>query len=67
MEAWSNKHIKLSIGINSYGKVKTFTYLGFLLANQNSIKQKKKCIDLLKAGNSCYCSEQTFLFSRILT
>ena len=43
-------HIK--IGTNSYEKVKTFKYLGSLLANQNSIHEKIKCG--LKTGNSYY-------------
>ena len=30
-----NKHI--TVGTNSYEKVKTFKYLGFLLTDQNSI------------------------------
>ena len=59
----ANEHI--SIGSNSYEKVKTFTYLGSLLKNQNSIKGEIKC--RLKAGNSCYYSVQTLLPSRLLS
>ena len=40
-------HIK--IGSNSYEKVKTFKYLGYLLTNQNYIQEEIKC--RLKAGN----------------
>ena len=58
----ANEHI--SIGINSYEKVKTFKYLGSLVTNQNSI-QEEKCG--LKAGNSCYYSVQTLLSSRFLS
>ena len=56
-------HIK--IGSNSYEKVKTFKYLGFLLTNQNSIQEEIKC--RLKAGNPCYYSVQTPLSSRLLS
>ena len=56
-------HIK--IGSNSYEKVKTFKYLGPLLTNHNSIQEEIKC--RLKAGNSCYCSVQTLLSSRLLS
>ena len=41
MEVWcmmANKHIR--IGNNSYEKVKTFTYLGSLLTNQNCIQEE---------------------------
>ena len=51
-------HIK--IGSNSYEKVKTFKYLGSLLTNQNSIPEEIKC--RLKAGNSCYYSDQTLFY-----
>ena len=51
----ANEHIK--IGRNSYENVKTFTYLGSLLINKNSIQEEIKC--RLKAGNSCYYSVQT--------
>ena len=50
----ANAHINISI--NSYEKVKTFTFLGSLLTNQNSIQEEIKC--RLKAGNSCYYSVQ---------
>ena len=43
----ANAHIK--IDSNSYEKVKTFKYLGFLLTNQNYIHEEVKC--RLKAGN----------------
>ena len=43
----ANAHIK--IGSNSYGKVKTFKYLGSLLTNQNYIQEEIKC--RLKARN----------------
>ena len=56
-----NEHIRTY----SYEKVKTFKYLGSLLTNQNSIKDKIKC--RLKAGNSCYYSVQTILSSRFLS
>ena len=36
-----NAHI--TIGSNSYEKVKTFKYLGSLLPNQNSIHEELKC------------------------
>ena len=39
----ANKHIR--IGSNSYEKVKTFKYLGYLLTNQNFI-QKGITVDL---------------------
>ena len=54
-----NEDIK--IGSNSYEKVKTFKYLGFLLKNQNSIHDEIKC--RLKAS---YYSVQTLLSSRLL-
>ena len=57
----ANEHIK--IDSNSYEKVKTFKYLGSLLANQNSIQEEIKC--RLKAGNSCYYSVQTLLSSMV--
>ena len=43
----ANAHIK--IVSNSYEKVKTFKYLGFLMTNLNSIQEKIK--SRLKAGN----------------
>ena len=55
----------ISIGSNSYEKVKTFKYLGSLVTNQNSIHEEIKC--RLKAGNSCYYSVQTLLSSRFLS
>jgi len=33
----------IKIGSNSYGKVKTFKYLGTLLTNQNYIQEEIKC------------------------
>ena len=57
-----NKHI--IVGSNSYEKVKSFKYLDSLWSNQNSIREEIKCN--LKAGNSCYHSVQTLLFSRLL-
>ena len=45
----------------SYEKVKTFKYLDSLVTNQNYIQDKIKC--RLKAGNSCYYSVQTLIFS----
>jgi len=59
----TNAHIK--IGSNCYEKVKTFKYLGSLLTNQNSIQEEIKC--RLNAGNPCYFSVQTSLYSRILS
>ena len=58
----ANAHIR--IGSNSYEKVKSFKYLGPLVTNQNSIEEDIKC--RLKAGNSCYYSVQTLLYSQIL-
>ena len=54
----ANEHIR--IGNNSYAKVKTFKYLGFLVENQISVRDEMKCI--LRVGNSCYYSVQTLLF-----
>ena len=54
-----------TVGSNSYEKMKTFKYLGSLLANHNSIQQEIKC--RLKAGNSCYYSVQTLLSSRLIS
>ena len=59
----ADEHIK--IGSNWYEKVKTFKYLGSLLANQYSIQEEIKC--RLEAGNSCYYSVQTLLSSRLLS
>ena len=58
-----NKH--MTVGNNSHEKVKTFTYLGSLPTNQNSIHKEIKC--RLKAGNSCYYSVQTLLSSRLFS
>ena len=55
----------IKIGSNSYEKVKTFKYLGFILTNQNSIHEEIKC--RLKAENSCYYSVQMLLSSRLLS
>ena len=46
----------ITIGSNSYEKVKSFKYLGYLLTNQNSIDEEIKC--RRKARNSCYYSVQ---------
>ena len=54
----ANDHTTISG--NSYEKIKSFRYLGYLLTNQNSIHEEIKCI--LKAENSCYYSVQTLLF-----
>ena len=43
----ANEHIR--IGSHSYEKMKTFKYLGSLVANQNYIQKEVKC--RLKAGN----------------
>ena len=59
----ANEHIR--IGSDSYEKVKTFKYLGYLLSNQSYIQMEIKC--RLKAGNSCYYSVQTLLSSRLLS
>ena len=45
-------------------KVKIFKHLGSLVAIKISIPEETKCS--LKAGNSCYCSVQTHLSSRLL-
>ena len=37
----ANEHI--TVGNNSYEKVKTFKYLGYLLKNQNFIHEEMKC------------------------
>ena len=55
----------MSIGSNSYGRVKNFKYLGSLLKKQNSIQEEIKC--RLKARNSCYYSVQTLLPSKLLS
>ena len=59
----ASEHIK--IGSNLFEKVKTFKYLGSLVTNQNSIQKEIKC--RLQAGNPCYYSVQTLLFSRLLS
>ena len=56
---FSSKHRQMSIS-GCYEKVKTFKYLGYLVANQNSIQDQIKC--RLKAGNSCYYSVQNLFF-----
>jgi hypothetical protein len=50
---------------DTYGKVKTFKYLGFLATNQNSIQDEIK--PRLEAGNSCYYSVQTLLSFRLFS
>jgi hypothetical protein len=55
----------ITVGNNSYEKVKTFKYLGSLVPNQNSIQKEIKC--RLEAWNSCYCSVQTLLSSQLLS
>ena len=55
----------ITIGSNSYEKVKTCKYLCFLLKNQNSIQEVIK--RELKAGNSCYYSVLTILSFRLLS
>ena len=57
-----NDHI--TVGINSYEKLKIFKYLGSLLTNRSSFQEEIK--RRLKAGNSCYYSVQTLLSSEIL-
>ena len=59
----ASQHIR--IGSNSYEEVKTFKYLGSLVTNQNSIQEEIKC--RIKAGKSCYYSDQTLLSSRLLS
>ena len=46
----ANEHI--TIGSNSYEKVKIFKYLGSLLTNEIFIHEEMK--SRFKAGNSCY-------------
>ena len=58
-----NEHF--TVGSNSYEKVKTFKYLGYLLINQNYIHEEIKC--RLTAENSCHYSIQTLLSSRLLS
>ena len=59
----ANEHI--NIGRNSYEKVKTFKYLGYLWINKNSIQEEIKC--RLTAGNTCYHSVQTLVSSTLLS
>jgi hypothetical protein len=59
----ANEYTK--IGSNSYEKVKTFKYLGYLMTNQNSNQEETKC--KLKTENSFYYSVQRFLSSRLLS
>ena len=59
----ANEHI--TVGNNRYGKVKTFKYLDYLLANQKSIYGEIKW--RLRAENVCYYSAETFLSPRILS
>ena len=59
----ANEHI--TVGSNSYEKVKTFKYLGSLLINQNDIHEEIKC--KFTAGNSYYYSIQTLLSSLLLS
>ena len=55
----------ITVGSNSYEKVKTFKYLGSLLINQNYIYEEIKC--RFTAGNSCYYSVQILLSSRLIS
>ena len=55
---------QIRIGSNSYEKVKTFKYLGFLVTYQNYIPEEIKC--RLKVGSSCYYLVQTLLSSWLL-
>jgi hypothetical protein len=59
----ANEHI--TVGINSYEKVKTLKYLNSLLKNQSSIHEEIK--HTLRARNSNYHSVQTLLYSRLLS
>ena len=54
----------MAVGSNYFKKLKTFKYLGSLLTDQNYIHEDIKF--RLKAGNSCYYSVQTLLYSRLL-
>jgi hypothetical protein len=51
----------ITVGSNSYEKVKIFKYLVSLLTKPNSIHEEIK--HTLKAENSCYYSNQTLIFS----
>ena len=52
-----------TVGSNSYEKVETSKYLGYLLTNQNSFQEGE---NLGKTGNSVIHSKQ-FLSSRLFT
>ena len=54
------------VGIKEIGSeyYVTFKYLGSLVTNRNPIQEEIKC--RLKAGNSCYYSVQTLVFSTSL-
>ena len=51
----------ITLGSNSYEKVKTVKFFGSLLTNQNSTHKEIKC--RFKVGNSCHSSVQTLLSS----
>jgi hypothetical protein len=55
----------ITIVSNSYGKLKNFKNLGFLLTNQTYIHEEIKC--RFKVGNVCYYLVQTVLFSQIFS
>ena len=59
----ANKHI--TIGSNSYEKLKTIKSFKSLSMNQNSIHGKIKC--RLKGRNSCHYSALIYLSSRLLS
>ena len=59
----ANEHV--SIGSNSYEKVKTFKFLGTLLTNQNCIQEEIKCRP--KTRNSCYFLVPKLFSSRLLS
>ena len=52
----ANEH--MTVGSNSYEKVKIFKYFGSLLISQNSIHEEVKC--RLKAGNECIMESKHF-------
>ena len=56
-----NEHI--TVGRNSYEKEKTFKYLSYLLASQNSIQEEIKC--KLERRNSFYYSVETLSYFQI--
>ena len=58
----ANEHI--TVASNSYEKVNTFKYLGYLLTNQNSIHEEIKCI---QAGYLRYYSDRTLSSSWLLS